>query len=234
MEQLILIVEDDPVISEIIDYNLAKAGFRTLCAADGETGLEYASTRNPDLILLDIMLPGMNGFEVCRKVREFSTVPILMLTARESEDDRVEGLELGADDYIIKPFRNRELVSRVRANLRRTEMLQAPAVAQSAVAKGLSFDTQRQEVKLDGKRLDLSVREYEILHFLYRAKGRVFTREEILSQVYGYSYAGVTRTVDVAIRRLREKMEEAKPGGGRYIGTRHGLGYFYSDDTDQL
>ena len=219
----ILIVEDDTVISDIIAYNLNKEGFRSLTAADGETGLSLARSEEPDLILLDVMLPGVNGFEVCRRVRETSAVPIIMLTAREGEDDKVEGLELGADDYITKPFQMRELISRVRANLRRS----SGELVTGAQQDELTIDERRKTAAVGGRPLEISAREFELLRFLAAAPGTVFTREEILRGVYGYEYDGGTRIVDVAVRRLREKLEECAPGAGRYVATRHGVGYYY-------
>ena len=172
----ILIVEDDAIISDIIAYNLKKEGFQPLTASDGETGLTMAQTEKPELILLDVMLPGMNGFEVCKRVRETSAVPILMLTAREGEDDKVEGLELGADDYITKPFQMRELISRVRANLRRS----SGELVTGAQTEELAVDLRKKTASVGGKPLDVSAREFELLRFLMAAPGQVFTREEIL------------------------------------------------------
>ncbi|MBE6953231.1 MAG: response regulator transcription factor [Ruminococcaceae bacterium] len=222
----ILIVEDDAAISDIVVYNLMKEGFEALAAYDGETGLSMALNDAPDLILLDLMLPGINGFEICRRVREVSDVPILMLTAREGEDDKVEGLELGADDYITKPFLMRELISRVRANLRRSTGALVPA-ASAKTAREIAVDEKSKTVSVCGKSLDVSAREYELLRYLTSSPDTVFTREDILRSVYGYEYDGGTRIVDVAVRRLREKLEECAEGAGRFIATRHGVGYYY-------
>ena len=219
----ILIVEDDAIISDIIAYNLKKEGFQPLTASDGETGLTMAQTEKPELILLDVMLPGMNGFEVCTRVRETSSVPILMLTAREGEDDKVEGLELGADDYITKPFQMRELISRVRANLRRS----SGELVTGAQTEELAVDLRKKTASVGGKPLDVSAREFELLRFLMAAPGQVFTREEILREAFGYEYDGGTRIVDVAVRRLREKLDECQDGASRLIATRHGVGYYY-------
>ncbi len=224
--QKILIVEDDPAISDIVAYNLEKEGYTVCCALDGETGLTMAQTENPDLILLDVMLPGMNGYDICQKVRQESSVPIIMLTARDSEDDRVKGLELGADDYIVKPFSMREMISRVKANLRRSSGELERMLSERAV-HGFTFDTSKKEARLNGRRLDLSARELELLTFLAASPETVYSREELLSHVWGYEYYGGTRVVDVAIRRLREKLEEALPGGQKYIATKHGLGYYF-------
>lgn len=224
---LILIVEDDAMISDIVAYNLNREGFSTIVAADGESGLKIAEESSPDLVLLDIMLPGMDGFEVLKRIRASSTVPVLMLTARESEDDRVDGLELGADDYIVKPFSVRELISRVRANLRRVS---APFAAHRPEDGPLHIDTDKFEVTLHGRRLDLSAREFELFSFLVANPGKVFSREDLLCTVWGYSYYGGTRVVDVAIRRLREKLEECTPGASAYIVTRHRQGYYFEPD----
>lgn len=223
----ILIVEDDAIISDIIAYNLKKEGFLSLTAADGETGLHMAQTEQPDLILLDVMLPGMDGFEVCKRIRETSAVPILMLTAREGEDDKVEGLELGADDYITKPFQMRELISRVRANLRRS----SGELVTGERTNELTIDMRRKAVCINGRMLDVSAREFELLRLLTAAPDQVFTREEILRQAFGYEYDGGTRIVDVAVRRLREKLEECQEGAGHLIATRHGIGYYYAPDA---
>ncbi len=225
----ILIVEDDAIISDIIAYNLKKEGFLPLTAADGETGLHMAQTEEPDLILLDVMLPGMDGFEVCKRVRETSAVPILMLTAREGEDDKVEGLELGADDYITKPFQMRELISRVRANLRRS----SGELVTGERTEELTIDMRRKAVCINGRTLDVSAREFELLRLLTSIPGQVFTREEILRQAFGYEYDGGTRIVDVAVRRLREKLEECQEGAGRLIATRHGIGYYFAPDASR-
>jgi len=223
---LVLIVEDDKMISDIVSYNLGREGFETAVASDGESGLNIAEKRSPDIVLLDIMLPGMDGFEVLKHIRARSTVPVLMMTAREGEDDRVDGLELGADDYIVKPFSVRELVSRVRANLRRSVGRLSPA----AKTSGLFIDSEKYEVTLHGKRLDLSAREFELLSFLFSNAGKVFTREELLDTVWGYSYYGGTRVIDVAVRRLREKLEECSTGSSAYIVTRHRQGYYFEPD----
>ena len=221
--KLILIVEDDASISDIIEYNLKKEGFRTLKAADGVTGLKYALESGADLMLLDLMLPGMDGFEICRRVRERSAVPILMLTAREGEDDKVDGLDLGADDYITKPFQMRELISRIRAHLRRS----SGELVNAAQNGELTIDERSKTASLGGQVLELSTREYDLLRFLMADPGTVFTREDILRGVFGYEYDGGTRIVDVAVRRLREKLEERAEGAGRCVATRHGIGYYY-------
>ena len=228
----ILVVEDEKAIADIIIFNLERDGFETLEASDGPTGLEMALRESPDLILLDIMLPGMDGFEVCKRVREQSLVPIIMLTAREGETDKVVGLELGADDYVTKPFSMRELIARIRSNIRRTEMQAPPAAEEKAepAESGLRIDQEEKAVYKDGKLLDLSVREFDIVAYLAAEPGRVVSREELMKQVWGYDYYGDLRAVDVAIRRLREKIEE-KPGDPDYIMTKRSLGYYFNKQS---
>ncbi len=225
----VLVVDDEKAIVEIIKFNLEKIGYHILVAHDGQEGLHLALTCNPDLILLDIMLPKMDGFDVCRKVREKSNVPIIMITAREEEVDKVLGLELGADDYITKPFSIRELTARVKANVRRygaSEQKQEPG--DSVVTTGcFSIDTASYEVKKDGKNVELTLREFELLKFLATQPNKIFSREALLSSVWGYEFYGDVRTVDVTIRRLREKLEDdtSEP---QYIKTKRGVGYYFS------
>ena len=229
----ILVVEDEKAIADIIIFNLERDGFETLEANDGPTGLEMALQANPDLILLDVMLPGMDGFEVCKRVREQSLVPIIMLTAREEEADKVVGLELGADDYVTKPFSMRELIARIRSNIRRTEMLSAPQAEQKTEAggPGLRIDRDARAVYKNGVMLDLSVREFDIVAYLAEEPGRIVSREELMKQVWGYDYLGDLRAVDVAIRRLREKIEEV-PAEPAYIITKRGLGYYFNKPNE--
>ncbi len=226
MEKTILVVEDEKAIADILIFNLQREGYQTLEANDGPAGLRLALEKAPDLILLDVMLPGMDGFEVCKRVRETSQVPILMLTAREEEADKIAGLELGADDYITKPFSMRELMARVKANMRRAP---APAAGETPPAEGkLVVSAERGAVYKDGKPLELSVREFDILTFLAAEPGKVFSREQLMENVWGYEYYGDLRAVDVAIRRLREKLED-QPAQPRYIITKRGFGYYFSD-----
>ena len=226
----VLIIEDEVSISDIIKFNLTKEGYDTETAYDGADGLEKALKGNADLILLDVMLPKMDGFEVCKRVREVSTVPILMLTAKEEEVDKVLGLELGADDYITKPFGMRELLARIKANIRRTDVVaeaQAEPVSSDIKLFGdLSLDMNRFEVKKGGKTLDLTLREFELLKYLAEREDRVFSREQLLEEVWGYEYYGDIRTVDVTVRRLREKLED-DPGDPKFILTRRGIGYYF-------
>ena len=228
-EKKILIVEDEVSISDIIKFNLTKEGYAVETAYDGKDGLEKALHCGCDLILLDVMLPYMDGFEVCRRVREVSTVPILMLTAKEEEVDKVLGLELGADDYITKPFGMRELIARIKANIRRVDLVveHSDAPADVKVFGPISIDMNRYEVRKDGKVLELTLREFELLKYLAERENRVFSREQRLEEVWGYEYYGDIRTVDVTVRRLREKLED-DPADPKHIITKRGIGYYFS------
>ena len=225
----ILIIEDEKSISDIIKFNLVKEGFDVEAAYDGREGLQKALTAGPDLILLDVMLPYMDGFEVCRKVREKSSVPILMLTAKEEEVDKVLGLELGADDYITKPFGMRELIARIKANIRRTDLMVSKQEAPSDVKNfgSLEIDMNRYEVRKNGQTLELTLREFELLKYLAERENRVFSREQLLEEVWGYEYYGDIRTVDVTVRRLREKLED-QSSEPQYILTKRGIGYYFA------
>jgi two-component system response regulator VicR len=224
----VLIVEDEKSISDIIQFNLKKEGFEVDTAYDGESGLEKALGGKPDLILLDVMLPLLDGFEICKKIRETSSVPILMLTAKEEEVDKVLGLELGADDYITKPFGMRELIARIKANFRRVDLdgskTDDPANVQDF--GDLSIDMNRYEVCKNGVPLELTLREFELLQYLARKENKVFSREQLLSDVWGYEYFGDIRTVDVTVRRLREKLEDDS-GNPKYLMTKRGIGYYF-------
>lgn len=226
----VLIVEDEQPIVEILKFNLEKEGYEVDFALDGLTGLNKALTEECDLILLDVMLPGMDGFEVCKKVREKSGVPIIMLTAREEEVDKVLGLELGADDYMTKPFSIRELTARVKANLRRitTENISQGSTDGKIIVSGdLSINMERYEVQKRGTIIEITLREFELLKFLAMQPEKIFTRESLLENVWGYEYYGDVRTVDVTVRRLREKIED-DPGMPRYIVTKRGVGYYFN------
>ena len=232
MAKTILIVEDEKNIVDILSFNLGREGYATLEAYDGEAGLQLALEQDPDLILLDLMLPKMNGFDVCRSVREHGrATPIIMLTAREEETDKVLGLELGADDYITKPFSMRELLARVKANIRRVSM-KAPEETKKAGANRLdlgrvSVDTEQMTVFKDGKPLELSQREYDLICFLAAQPGKVFSREALMEHVWNYEgYVGDVRAVDVAVRRLREKIED-DPASPTFIVTKRGMGYYF-------
>ncbi len=234
-KRTILIIEDEQPIVDILKFNLENAGYRTITALDGITGLEKALNESPDLILLDVMLPGIDGHEVCRRVREKSNVAIIMLTAREEELDKVLGLELGADDYITKPFSIRELLARVKANLRRITELEIAALTQTEEKKNpdtltfgdLSINISRYEVKKNNEIIDITLREFELLKFLVNQPNTIFSRETLMENVWGYEYYGDVRTVDVTIRRLREKIED-DPRMPKYIITKRGVGYYFS------
>lgn len=224
----ILVVDDEQPIAEILKFNLEKEGYQVICAFDGGKAVELAFSEDPDLILLDIMLPVKDGMDVCREVRAKKDTPIIMLTAKDSEVDKVLGLELGADDYVTKPFGTRELLARVKAHLRRQN--KANQVSQEAAEPAglrmhrLTIDTDMYLVYKDGQTLDLTHREFELVYYMARNSGRVMTREHLLQAVWGFEYLGDVRTVDVTIRRLREKIED-DPSRPEYIMTRRGLGY---------
>lgn len=228
MDKKVLIVDDEKNIVDIIAFNLKKEGYQVLTAFDGEEGVKKTFEENPDLILLDIMMPKMDGYEACRKIREKKHTPIIMLTARAEEVDKVLGLEMGADDYVTKPFGVRELMARVKANLRKVAALQEAGGTDNNVSKfgGLTLNADRYEVKKGDKVLDLTLREFELLKFLIQQKGQIFSREVLLEKVWGYEYFGDVRTVDVTIRRLREKIED-DPGKPVYILTKRGVGYYF-------
>jgi DNA-binding response OmpR family regulator len=219
----ILVADDEPTLVATLKYNLERESYAVVTAADGESALEAARASRPDLILLDLMMPGLNGLEVCRIIRREMHVPILILTARDAETDKVAGLEIGADDYVTKPFSMRELVARVRALLRRSE--QAPAQDTDVVSvSDLTIDLRKRTVTKSGSPLSLKPKEFELLSFFARNHGKAFTRDQLLNQIWGYDYAGDTRTVDVHIRWLREKVEDEPERPARLITIR-GVGY---------
>jgi len=224
----ILIIEDEKSISDIIKFNLVKEGFDVDTAYDGQDGLRKAIKQTPELILLDVMLPLIDGFEVCRRIREVSMVPIIMLTAKEEEVDKVLGLELGADDYITKPFGMRELIARIKANIRRLDISDSGKNSPENLQNfgNLTIDMNRYEVRKDEKVLDLTLREFELLKYLAERENKVFSREQLLEEVWGYEYYGDIRTVDVTVRRLREKLEDdsSEP---KYVMTKRGVGYYF-------
>jgi len=229
MARKILIVDDEKPIVDLISFNLKKEGHETIEAHDGEEAYNLALSEKPDLILLDVMLPKMDGFTVCRKLREKISTPIIMITAKEEEVDKVLGLELGADDYMTKPFGIRELIARVKANLRRTEIeVQVDNQdSQDEMKIGeLVINFTSYEVSKNNKVIELTLREFELLKFLANYSGQVFSREALLEKVWGYEYYGDMRTVDVTVRRLREKIENnaAEP---EYILTKRGVGYYF-------
>ena len=231
MKNRVLIAEDEKPISDIIKFNLEKEGYEIITAYDGEDALKKALNEQLELIILDIMLPSMDGFEICKRVREKSSVPIIMVTAKEEEVDKILGLELGADDYITKPFSIRELVARVKANVRRQEMnINADQQEKEIIKnKDLSIDLMKYEVKKGSTSIDLTVREFELLKFLAKQKDQVFSREQLLERVWGYEYYGDIRTVDVTVRRLREKVEDDS-SNPTYVMTKRGVGYYFKGE----
>ena len=226
----ILVVDDEKPISDIIKFNLEKEGYEVVTAFDGEEALEKVEEENPELIVLDVMLPKKDGLEVVREVRKNHNMPIIMVTAKETEIDKVLGLELGADDYVTKPFSNRELVARVKANLRRQTSTQAdePVEKETNDIKvgDLTIHPDAYYVSKHGETIELTHREFELLYYLARHVGQVMTREHLLEEVWDFDYLGDVRTVDVTIRRLREKVED-NPSHPNYIITRRGVGYYF-------
>lgn len=235
MSEKILVVEDEISLQETLAYNLKRQGYQVETAGDGAVALDMARQSHPDLILLDIMLPGMDGFEVCRILRQEMNTPVLMLTARDDEIDRVVGLEVGADDYLTKPFSMRELLARVKAMLRRVRLVREEVSAgisaapvaplpQSMVFDNLVLDLTRREVRLNDEPVALKPKEFDLLLFLAQHRGQLLSRELILEQVWGWNFIGDSRTVDVHIRWLREKFEQ-DPGNPTRIVTVRGAGY---------
>lgn len=228
MDRKILVVDDEKPIADILQFNLQKEGYEVFCAYDGNEALKMVEELNPDLILLDIMLPQRDGMEVCREVRKTSEIPIIMLTAKDSEIDKVLGLELGADDYVTKPFSTREIIARVKANLRRQKA--APVPESEEEQKEITIGTlvihpDAYVVSKRGDVIELTHREFELLYYLAKHIGQVMTREHLLQTVWGYDYFGDVRTVDVTVRRLREKIED-NPSHPGWIVTRRGVGYY--------
>lgn len=228
----ILIIDDEKPISDIIKFNLNKEGYETITAFDGREALKKFEEELPDLIILDLMLPELDGLEVAKEVRKTSHIPIIMLSAKDSEFDKVIGLEIGADDYVTKPFSNRELLARVKAHLRRTENIESAVAEENASTTGSEIVIGDLEILPDafvaqkrGEDIELTHREFELLHHLATHMGQVMTREYLLETVWGYDYFGDVRTVDVTIRRLREKIEDT-PSRPEYILTRRGVGYY--------
>jgi len=226
----VLLVEDDRTLLDVLKYNLTKEGHDVITACDGVEALNVARDKKPDLIVLDVMLPKLDGFEVCRILRREMTVPILMLTAKAGETDKVVGLELGADDYMTKPFSMREFLARIRAMLRRAEMMKmvessAKETTPSIIkVGGLEIDFARHKVSQSGTTIDLSPKEFDLLAFLVKNREQVFSRDQLLEKVWGYDYAGDTRTVDVHVRWLRQKIE-VDPANPRHLLTVRGIGY---------
>lgn len=219
----ILVVDDDPHIREVVRFALERAGFGVAEAADGKAALDAFAARSADLVVLDILMPEMDGLEVCRELRRESDVPILFLSSRDEEVDRVLGLELGADDYVVKPFSPRELVARVKGILRRTEAPRRDAGESKIVERGaLRLDTERRRCTWDGREVALTVTEFDLLHSLAGVAGKVYTRDELVDRAYGAGHHITDRTVDSHIRRIRRKLKEQ---GGEPVETVYGLGY---------
>jgi two-component system response regulator VicR len=228
MSKTILVVDDEKPIADILQFNLKKEGYNVVCAYDGDEALAKAEEIKPDLMLLDIMLPNRDGMEVCREIRKKYDFPIIMLTAKDSEIDKVLGLELGADDYVTKPFSTRELIARVKANMRRHQTAQnedEEAASNDIVVGSLIIQPDAYMVLKRDESIELTHREFELLHYLGKHIGQVMTREHLLQTVWGYDYFGDVRTVDVTIRRLREKIED-NPSHPAWIVTRRGVGYY--------
>jgi DNA-binding response OmpR family regulator len=231
MIQRILVVDDEPAVTDLLAYNLRKAHYEVLVAADGRQALALARQELPDLILLDLMLPQIDGLDVCRELRRTSQVPIIILTARDDEIDRVVGLELGADDYVCKPFSIRELLARIKVVLRRSQPPGPASVAGLLAGPGgLRLDSEKRTATVAGAALDLSRLEFDLLALLIAQIGRVFTREQLVEQVWGYEYLGDTRVVDSVVKRLRAKLRALDPQADCLLAVR-GIGYKASQDA---
>lgn len=232
-KKTILVVDDEKMIRNLLNINLTKEGYNVIEAVDGLEAVELATEKKPDLILLDVMIPKLDGLSVCKRIKNTMNVPILMVTAKDSEVDKILGLELGADDYVTKPFSVRELIARIKANLRKieassaTEQTSADGVKRDNIIKvgALTLDLDRFEVMVDNKRVDLTLREYEVLKFLASEPGQVVSREVLLEKVWGYEYYGDIRTVDVTVRRIREKIEK-DTSDPKILMTKRSVGYY--------
>lgn len=229
-KERILVVDDERNIVELLKFNLEKEGYEVVVAFDGIEAVRLAREEKPDLIILDIMLPGQGGLEVCRQLRKEMKTPIIMATAKGEEIDKILGLELGADDYVTKPFSPRELLARVKAILRRTSV--HPEDQNELAIKDMLINLVKHEVRVRGELVDLKPKEFELLKLLITNTGKVFTRDFLLEQLWGYDYLGDTRTVDVHVRRIRQKIEE-DPASPRFLKTVHGIGYKFQCDEDK-
>lgn len=227
MTKKILLVDDEKTLVKALTFNLEKEGYQVIPAYDGEEALKIIETENPDLVILDLMLPGVDGFEVCRRVRKNLDVPIIMLTAKGDDIDKILGLELGADDYITKPFNPRELLARVKAIFRRSDV-QSTSLKNLIKIQDMQIDLYQHKVRVKEEEIDLTSKEFALLNLLASNPGRVFSREQLLEQIWGYNYYGDARTVDVHIRHLREKLE-TDPSNPRYILTVWGTGYKFRE-----
>ena len=228
MQKIVLVADDEKSIADIIAYNLKKENYEPVCAYDGQEAFDLFKAKNPDLLIVDVMMPKINGFDLCKRIRELSDVPIIMLTARIEEIDKVFGLENGADDYVTKPFGINELMARVKANLRRIDN----SIESDIVSYGkIRIDFNRYQVFNNGKMIILTPKEFDLLKFLAMNANKVFTREELLKKVWAYEYYGDMRTVDVTIRRLRLKLEE-NPESPQIVATKRGVGYYFKLDVN--
>ncbi|CDZ75591.1 Transcriptional regulatory protein WalR [Peptoniphilus sp. ING2-D1G] len=226
MKGKILVVDDEKSIAEIIEYNLDREGYEVTLAYDGQECLDVFKNKNFDLIILDIMMPKLDGFSALKEIRKSSSVPVIMLTAKQEEVDKILGLELGADDYVVKPFSMRELIARVKAILRRNGLESEGSKSNILEVGDLKIDMDKYEIKKKNKEINLTLREYELMKYLIEKAGQVVSREELLDKVWDYEYYGDIRTVDVTIRRLREKIED-KGKDYKYILTKRGVGYYF-------
>lgn len=228
MAKKVLVVDDEKLIVKGIRFSLLQDGMEVDCAYDGEEAFNMAKTNSYDMILLDVMLPKMDGFEVCQAIREFSDVPIVMLTAKGDDMDKILGLEYGADDYITKPFNILEVKARIKAIMRRTSPERAPQVQSSVIEKGdIKLDCDSRRLFINDNEINLTAREFELLEILIKNENKVYSRESLLKIVWGEDYPGDVRTVDVHVRRLREKIE-ANPSEPKYVHTKWGVGYYYN------
>ncbi|HHU71907.1 MAG TPA: response regulator transcription factor [Clostridiales bacterium] len=229
MAKKVLVVDDEKLIVKGIRFSLEQDGMEVDCAYDGEEALEAAKKKEYDVVLLDVMLPKLTGFEVCQQIREFSSMPIIMLTAKGDDMDKILGLEYGADDYITKPFNILEVKARIKAIIRRTNKISAGNDASKIIAFGaMKIDTDNRRTYIDGKEVNLTAKEFDLLELLVNNPNKVYSRDNLLNIVWGYDYPGDVRTVDVHIRRLREKIE-SNPSEPKYIHTKWGVGYFFQD-----
>lgn len=227
MKKKVLVVDDEKTLVKALTFNLEKEGYEVVAAYDGEEALKQIESNDPDIVILDLMLPGLDGFEVCRRVRKNLDIPIIMLTAKGDDIDKILGLELGADDYITKPFNPRELLARIKAILRRTDS-QSSTLKNLIKVQDLQIDLYQHKVRVKGNEIDLTSKEFALLNLLATNPGRVYSREQLLEQIWGYNYYGDARTVDVHIRHLREKLE-SDPSNPRYILTVWGTGYKFRE-----
>lgn len=228
MAKKVLVVDDEKLIVKGIRFSLLQDGMEVDCAYDGEEALNMAKANSYDMILLDVMLPKMDGFEVCQAIREFSDVPVVMLTAKGDDMDKILGLEYGADDYITKPFNILEVKARIKAIMRRTSPERAPQVQSSVIEKGdIKLDCDSRRLFINDNEINLTAREFELLEILIKNENKVYSRENLLKIVWGEDYPGDVRTVDVHVRRLREKIE-ANPSEPKYVHTKWGVGYYYN------